>query len=334
MKTATTAFNKLVQDFFCCNLISQRNASPRTVASYRDAFRLFLNLLPDLTGKELPEITLSDLSPEVVTAFLGRLEADRHNSIRTRNNRFAALRSFFRYALSRNPDSMSTIQRVLDIPMKRFDRPQLGFLSREEVRSIIESPDTSTWSGRRDRVMFATLYNTGARVSEIASAKIGDLELDRTSASLLLHGKGRKERTVPLWKETACALRDWLPEVQPSAGSPLFPNTCGGYMSRSGVENRLHRSVASAREKCPSLKTRRISPHTFRHTTAMHLLQSGVDITVIALWLGHESPVTTHMYVEADLSMKEHALALVQEPGIKTHRYRPSDSLLRFLDSL
>jgi site-specific recombinase XerD len=226
------------------------------------------------------------------------------------------------------------IQKILNIPLKRYDRPQLGFLSREEIRGILDTPDVSTWSGRRDRVMFATLYNTGARVSELVSAKVGDLSYDNSSASLLLHGKGRKERTVPLWKETARALRTWLREVAADAPSPLFPNMAGKFMTRSGVEYRLRSILASAGKRYPSLKNRRISPHTFRHTTAMHLLQSGVDITVIALWLGHESPVTTHMYVEADLIMKERALAKVQEPGNKQARYRASDKLLQFLEAL
>lgn len=334
MIASTPAFAQLVQDFFCGCLMNQRNASPRTVASYRDTFRLLLGFFDTDRGKNPSQVELSDLTPSAVVAFLNHLEAKRHNSIRTRNNRFAALRAFLRYASGRDPASLSTVQKVLDIPLKRYDRPQMGFLSREEILAILDTPDVSTWSGRRDRVMFATLYNTGARVSELVSAKVGDLSYDNFSASLLLHGKGRKERTVPLWKETARALRTWFQEITADATSPLFPNMSGKFMTRSGVEYRLRSLLVSAGKRCPSLKNRRISPHTFRHTTAMHLLQSGVDITVIALWLGHESPVTTHMYVEADLIMKERALAKVQEPGTKQARYRASDKLLKFLESL
>jgi integrase/recombinase XerD len=334
MIASAPSFVQLVQEFFCGHLVNQRNASPWTVASYRDTFRLLLNFLNMESGKKPSHIEMRDVTPSAVVAFLKHLETKRHNSIRTRNNRFAALRAFLRYASGRDPASLSTIQQVLAIPLKRFDRPQMGFLSREEIQVILDMPDSSTWSGRRDRIMFATLYNTGARVSELASAKVADLSLDHTSASLRLHGKGRKERTVPLWKETRRALRVWLRDISADATAPLFPNISGKFMTRSGVEYRLHSLVMSAQKRCPSLKTRRISPHTFRHTTAMHLLQSGVDITVIALWLGHESPVTTHMYVEADLTMKERALAKVQEPGTRPVRYRASDKLLKFLDTL
>lgn len=334
MTTQTPAFGQLVQDFFCGHLMSQRNASPRTVASYRDTFRLLLGFMDKERGKKSAQIELSDLDVSAVTAFLSHLETDRNNCVRTRNNRFAAIRAFLIYASGRDPASLSETRKILSIPMKRFDRPQMGFLSREEVRIILDTPDVTTWSGRRDRVMFETLYNTGARVSELVSARIADFSCDRSSASLLLHGKGRKERTVPLWKETACALRTWLREVSDKTTAPLFPNTSGIFMTRSGVEYRLHSILKSAAARCPSLKTRRISPHTFRHTTAMHLLQSGVDITVIALWLGHESPMTTHMYVEADLAMKERALAKVGEPGAKHARYRASDKLLQFLETL
>ena len=225
------------------------------------------------------------------------------------------------------------VQQVLAIPMKRYDRPQMGFLSRDEVEAIFSTPDCSTWSGRRDRVMFAVLYNTGARVSELVSAKQQDLSLGQC-ASLRLHGKGRKTRTVPLWKDTARMLRKWLNEIRLDAAVPLFPNASGEHLTRSGVEYRLRELVRRAAKRCPSLGNRRISPHTFRHTTAMHLLQSGVDITVIALWLGHESTATTHMYVEADLAMKERALAKVQEPRTAPLRYRPTDRLLKFLDTL
>ena len=331
--SATPSFVHLIQDYFCGHLINQRNASPRTVASYRDTFRLLLGYLGTDRHKQPSQIELSDLTPDTVANFLNHLEHGRHNTVRTRNSRFAAIRAFLRYASARDPSSLLTVQRVLAIPMKRFDRPQMGFLSRPEVDAILATPDGSTWSGRRDSVMFAVLYNSGARVSELVSVKVQDLSLEHC-ASLRLHGKGRKDRTVPLWKGTARLLRKWMKEIRLDASAPLFPNASGEFLTRSGVEYRLHELVTSAATRCPSLRNRHISPHTFRHTTAMHLLQSGVDITVIALWLGHETPSTTHMYVQADLSMKERALAKVQEPQTGPLRYRPSDKLLKFLDTL
>jgi site-specific recombinase XerD len=331
--TTMPSFVHLVQDYFCGHLINQRNASPRTVASYRDTFRLLLGHVAHDRHKQPSRIEMGDLTPSAVAAFLNHLERGRHNAIRTRNNRFAAIRAFLRYASARDPTSLLTVQQVLAIPMKRFDRPQMRFLSHDEVEAILATPDGSTWSGRRDRVMFAVLYNTGARVSELAALRVQDLSLNQPS-TLRLHGKGRKERTVPLWKETARALRQWLKEITGEAQDPLFPNTSGAFLTRSGIEYRLRQLVTIAATRCPSLRKRRISPHTFRHTTAMHLLQSGVDITVIALWLGHESPATTHMYVEADLTMKERALAKTQAPRTATVRYRPRDKLLRFLETL
>jgi site-specific recombinase XerD len=202
-----------------------------------------------------------------------------------------------------------------------------------EIDALLAAPDRSTWSGHRDHVLFTTLYNTGARVSEIIGVRVADLVLEPV-AHVRLHGKGRKDRTVPLWKSTAKRLKEWLPRVKTGPDTPLFPNGRGVALSRSGVERRLRAAVARASVGCASLATRRISPHTFRHTTAMHLLQSGVDLSVIALWLGHESLDTTHLYVEADLAMKERALATVQEPASGRWRYRASDQLLAFLEGL
>ena len=329
----TVRFAELVQNFFSKRLVQQRNLSACTIASYRDTFKLLLRYLHNTCGKQPSQVTLDDLTPPMMEAFLGHLESDRGNSIRTRNSRFAAVRSFLTYAAAQEPQCLSTVQRVLAIPMKRFDRPQMEYLSRDEIDAIIASADCTTWSGRRDLAMFATLYNTGARVSELISVTVEDVRLD-ACASILLHGKGRKERTVPLWRDTVRQLKRWIREMDASDRAPLFPNASGGCITRSGVEYRLNRLVASASSTCPSLRDRRISPHTVRHTTAMHLLQSNVDITVIALWLGHESTATTHMYVEADLKMKERALASMQEPKTRRVRYQPSDKLLRFLENL
>jgi integrase/recombinase XerD len=322
----------LIQDFFCRHLIAQRNASPQTIAGYRDSFRLFLRYAQKRMKKDPAALQLEDLNADFVLEFLDYLEQKRGNSERTRNLRLAAIRSFLRYVSYRLPGSLSTIQAALAIPQKRFDRPSLEFLTREEVEAIITAPDKTTYSGHRDFIMFMTLYNTGARVSEIIGLRVSDLCLE-SRASILIHGKGRKQRTVPLWNSTKLHLKKWLIRLD-SDSEPLFPSRCGRLLSRSGVEYRLCLAVKKAAERFPSLEKRRISPHTFRHTTAMHLLQSGVDITVIALWLGHESPSTTHMYVEADLTMKENALKKLQDPSLKSVRYQPDDSILSFLENL
>lgn len=327
------SFPSLLQDFFCQRLVAQRSASARTVASYRDAFNLLLRYAQTRTKTTATNLTLADLDAPLVAGFLDHLEKDRGNSARSRNARLAAIRSFLRYASTRDPASLPVIQRVMGIPMKRFDRPLLGYLTRDEIEAILNAPNRSTWSGHRDHVMLATFYNTGARASEIAGLRVGDVSLDRTG-SIRIRGKGRKERIVPLWKSTAAALRKWLPRTSQSVDAPVFPNRHGAPLSRSGIEERLRAAVQTAAARVPTLKARRISPHTLRHTTAMHLLQSGVDITVIALWLGHESPATTHLYIEADLAMKERALKRLAAPPIGSPRYRASDHLLAFLEGL
>lgn len=324
----------MLREFFSQRLIIERNCSARTIASYRDAFRLLLRYAAERIHKPPASLALSELDAPLMLSFLDYLEQERNNSVRSRNARLAAIRSFMNYASFRDPESLPTIQRVLAIPVKRFERPLLTFLTREEMHAIVSAPDPGRWSGNRDRVMLATLYNTGARVSEIIAVRVSDVSLVQT-ACVRLHGKGRKDRTVPLWKSTTAALRCWLPQVNRGPDSPVFPNRAGAPLSRTGVEYRLQLAVELARSKCPTLQGRRISPHTIRHTTAMHLLQSGVDITVIALWLGHESPATTHLYVEADLSMKERALHKLQAPSTKAfQRFKPADKLLEFLDSL
>lgn len=333
MKTSMPTFATLLQDFFCQRLVAERNASARTVASYRDSFRLLLRFASARLKKDPSSLAVADLRAPLVVDFLRHLETERGNCARSRNARLAAVHSFMRYVTYRDPTSLQTAQQVLAIPSKRFDRPLLGFLTREEVEAVLAGPDRATWSGRRDHAMFMTLYNTGARVSELATLRVADLDLDR-SRSVHIHGKGRKERTVPLWKATMSVLKAWLPEVSTSPHAPAFPSRTGDRLSRSGIENRLRAAVRKAFEACPSLRKRKVSPHTFRHTTAMHLLQAGVDITVIAMWLGHESPTTTHAYVEANLAMKERALAKLQEIPSKARRFRASDHLLDFLDHL
>lgn len=327
------SFPAVLQDYFCLRLINQMNASPGTIGAYRDTFRLLLRYAEGRLKKSAVAITLEDLDAPLILDFLNHLEKNRGNSIRTRNARLAAIRAFMRYAAVREPAFLAVAQRVTAIPLKRFQRPLVGFLSREEMNAVLGAPDCTTWSGRRDRAMFTTFYNSGARVSEVSTLLIRDVTLGR-SPHVRLHGKGRKERTVPLWKETALRLREWLKQVDTKPESPLFPNRKGQPITRAGVESRLRRTVAKAAQKCRSLSERRVSPHVLRHTTAMHLLQSGVDLAVIALWLGHENPSTTHMYVEADLSIKKKALRRLQAPSVRDSRFRPSDRVLQFLESL
>jgi integrase/recombinase XerD len=334
MTPSGTSFPALLQAFFQRRLIAERGVSAHTIASYRDTFELLLGYVERRTGRPPSTLTLEEFDESTVLAFLDDLEGRRGNSPRTRNLRLTAIRSFWRYASVRDPTSLPIAQRVLAIPTKRFDRPALDFLSRQEVKALLDAPDRATWSGQRDAVLLAVLYNTGARVSEATGLRIADILFDRASA-LLLHGKGRKERVVPLWTSTSRQLRAWLGHLDRSPEAPVFPNRAGHPLSRSGVEKRLGLAIRRASQRCPSLLTRPISPHTLRHTTAMHLLQSGVDITVIAMWLGHEDTATTHQYVEADLAMKEAALKRLEDPGSRRPiRFKASKSILSFLEAL
>jgi integrase/recombinase XerD len=331
--TPTLTLGPLLQQFFVERLMQQQHASPRTVAAYRDSFRLLLAFAERRLHKRPADLNLKDLSASFVLDFLQHLEKDRYNSIRSRNARFAAIRAFMHFASFKDPSALAVTQRVLQIPMKKFERRLVGFLTREQMEAILDAPDQNTWAGRRDRVMLATLYNTGARVSELIGMRIADLTLE-TSPAVKIHGKGRKDRTIPLWRSTATQVRRWLKEYPRAPEQPLFPNRSGGTLTRTGVTERLHLAVQSLKEQYPELAKRHISPHLCRHSVAMHMLQSGVDITVIALWLGHESTTTTHMYIEADLAMKERALKTLQAPSTASVRYRPKDRVLQFLQSL
>jgi integrase/recombinase XerD len=333
VRTPQVGFAQLVQDFFLRRLVAQRGASARTVESYRDAFELLFGFLEQRTGKPPSTLELADLDAPVVLDFLDHLQTGRGNTARTRNARLAAIHSFMRYASVRDPASLPIAGRVLAIPAKRFDRPVLSYLSREQIAAILAAPDRRTWSGQRDAVMLATTYNTGARVSEITALRVGDLLLDRQTA-VHLHGKGRKQRVIPLWKNTTTQLRAWLGKINNAPEAPVFPNRSGAPISRSGVRDRLARAVALAEQHCPSLSGQHISPHTLRHSTAMHLLQSGTDVATIALWLGHSSPAVTHQYLEADLAAKEAVLKHLGDPGPAPTRFHPDDQLLAFLQNL
>jgi integrase/recombinase XerD len=323
----------LVERYFCDFLIKQRNASPETISSYRDAFCLFLRFSEQQFGRSPATLTLADFDAPQVLAFLDAIEKQRHCSVRSRNARLAALRSFLHYAALQEPAALASISHALAIPVKRFDRVPVSYLSREEVAAVLAAPDRNTWSGHRDAVMLATMYNTGARVSEVIRLNVEDLELGPT-ATVRIHGKGRKDRIIPLWKDTRRQLADWLCRISTARDTPLFPSRRSERLTRAGVRSRLSVAVAAARQTCPSLQKRRVFPHLVRHSTAMHLLQSGVDITVIALWLGHESTATTHMYVEADLTMKKRAISKITMPASGARTYRPTDRLLAFLEAL
>lgn len=328
------SFAALVQAYFAEYLTQQRALSAQTIAAYRDGFVLFLKFTEARLGKSPAAMALADITPELIMAFLDHLERQRHNSVRSRNARLAALRSFLKFVAHRDVSSLQVIERALGVPVKRFERQMFGYLSREEMLAVIGTPDDA-WLSQRDHALFLLMYNTGARVSEIIGLKVGDVVLDAAAACVHLHGKGRKQRSVPLWHSTVKTVRIWLRlNSQFEAASPLLPSRDGNAMTRSNVTKRLMLAVRTASEHHPRLTQQRISPHTIRHTTAMHLLQAGVDISVIALWLGHESPITTHHYVEADLTMKECALARLHEPDVRIQRYRAPDSLIDFLKTL
>jgi site-specific recombinase XerD len=327
------SFPALVQEFFTEYLVAQRALSPRTVASYRDSMTLFLGYATQQLGKQPVAVQLTDITPELVLKFLAHLERERHNSVRSRNLRLTAMRAFLKFAGRRDVAALHSVERVMAVPMKRFERPLLGHLTRPEMIAVLGHPGID-WTSRRDHLLLSLLYNTGARVSEIVGVRVVDVVLDG-AACVHLHGKGRKDRSVPLWKSTAVAIRAWLqanPTLRGSAA--LLPSRSGHPMTRCNVAQRLAIAVDRASVEQPSLKTKRVSPHSLRHTTAMHLLQSGVPFNVIALWLGHESTNTTHRYVEANLEMKEKALARLEAPDIKLKRYRASDDLMRFLKTL
>jgi integrase/recombinase XerD len=327
------AFPALVQYFFAQHLSAHKKASPRTVAAYRDTFRLFLAFLQDRTGRSPANLSVADLDAPAVLAFLQHLESDRRNEVRSRNARLCAIRSFFRVVSIRDPASIAVVNRVLAIPSKRTDRPLITFLTREEIDALLAAPDQTTWLGSRDHALLLALYNTGARASEITALLPREVTFGAQTL-VELHGKGRKERTVPLWPQTGRVLQRWFQKLPAGGNVPAFPTTRGTVLSADALDHLIQKAVSKAALRCPSLKSKRITPHVVRHTTAMHLLQSGVDIAVIALWLGHESIETTHGYVEADLSMKQRALDKLAPANGRLSRFRPADELMQFLSHL
>jgi site-specific recombinase XerD len=324
---------QLVQDFFCQRLQAQQQVSPHTLASYRDTLRLLLAFVEQKTGPPPSQQTLWDWRGPTILGFLDYLEKERGCQARTRNARLAALRAFMRYVSGQAPQTLALTSQVLAIPLKRFDRRLVQPLSVPEVQAILTATDPATPGGRRDHLLFSLLYHTGARVSEALKLQPQDIRWGPPSV-VCFHGKGRKERTVPLLKPLAKELKRALSQSPKESSALIFENRLGQALTRSGVEKRLDQTVRRATQQCPSLKTRSVSPHTFRHTTAMRLLQADVDIMVIALLLGHESPTTTHHYIELDLQMKERCLRKLQSPKTKTPRFKPPDRLLEFLEQL
>jgi integrase/recombinase XerD len=324
-----------LEAFFTERLITQRHASPRTVAAYRDTMRLLLGFAQHQTGKPPCALDFADLDAPLVGAFLQHLEHQRNNNVRTRNARLAAVHSLFRYAALGHPEHAALIQRVLSIPPKRFERAVVSFLVRDEIDALLAAPDGSTWIGRRDQSLLLVAVQAGLRVSELTALRCADVHLP-TGAHLKIHGKGRKERCTPLTAQTVAVLRVWLDERDREGRSadPLFPSRRGTFLSADAVEYLVTKYTASAAEHCPSLRGKHVTPHVLRHTSAMLLRQAGVDISVIALWLGHESIESTQIYLHADLALKERALERTAPPGILPGRYRPPDTLLAFLDGL
>ncbi len=328
-----TALAPTLQAFFTDRLIAQRHASPNTVAAYRDTLRLLLCFAEPQLGREASKLDVADLDAPLIGAFLHHLEHDRHNSVRTRNARLAAIHSLFRYAALRHPEHAALIERVLAIPPKRSDRALITFLTEPEVDALLQSPDRRTWTGRRDHALLLLTVQTGLRASELTGLTCGDIH-PGPGAHVSCLGKGRKQRITPLTRNTIAALRTWLRERAGHPGDPLFPTSRGAQLSRDALERRLKKHTANAISACPSLAAKKVTLHVLRHTAAMRLLHADVDTSVIALWLGHERIDTTRVYLHADLALKERALARTTPPNSTPGRYRPPDPILAYLESL
>jgi site-specific recombinase XerD len=322
-----------LQAFFTDRLARQRQVSPRTVDSYRDTLRLLLCFVQATTGKAPSSLEWSDLDEPTISAFLDHLEAERHNSPRTRNLRLTAIRSLFSYAALRHPEHAAVIARVLAIPTKHFDKRTISYLTADEAGALIDAPDLTRWEGRRDRALLLLALQTGLRVSELIGLDCADLVLG-TGAHVRCEGKGRKQRAVPLTGAVQAALRVWLAERAGEPRDPLFPTRTGRRLSRDAVERRVAIHAAAAAKASTSLRAKNLHPHVLRHSCAMSLLQARVDTAVIALWLGHADVRSTDAYVQADLTIKERALALTTPASVRPGRYKPPDAVIAFLEGL
>jgi len=332
MKTQAT-FSTLLQTYFTDRLLGQRNASPNTVASHRDTFRLLLQFADRSLHKAPTSLATEDLNAPFIGRFLDHLEKERGNQPRSRNTRLAAIHSFFGYVALQEPSLSAVAQRILAIPTKRYKTKPVDFLTRPEIEALLAVPDPTTWRGRRDRTLLLVAAQTGLRVSELIGLRCQDVALG-VGAHVRCTGKGRKTRCTPLRKEAITALRGWMRERDAQPTAVLFPSSRGGALSRDAVEDLLAKHATVARARCPSLKHKRVSPHVLRHSLAMELLQHGVDRSVIALWLGHESLETTQVYLHANLELKQKALATTKPYHGHSGRYRPNDKLLAFLQGL
>lgn len=328
-----TAVAPTLESWFTDRLGRQRQASPRTIASYRDTLRLLVCFLHDSTGKNPSNLDWDDLDEKAISAFLDHLETERHNGVRTRNLRLTAIRSLFRYAALRHPEHAALIQRVLAIPAKRFDKATVSFLNAAEATALVDAPDLQRWEGRRDRALLVLALQTGLRVSELIGLDCADVALG-TGGHVRCEGKGRKQRSTPLTGTAQKVLRVWMAERAGRAGDPLFPTRTGRRLSPDAIERRVAIHAATAATHCPTLQAKKLHPHMLRHSCAMSLLQAKVDVAVIALWLGHADMRSTDPYIHADLSIKERALAMTTPASVKPGRYTPPDSLLAFLESL
>jgi site-specific recombinase XerD len=329
----TPGFATLLQRFFTERLMQQRQASPHTISSYRDTFRLLLQFILKRLHKTASRVAFEDIDAPLISEFLNDLQNGRGITARSRNIRLAAIRSFFKLAAFELPTHSAQIQRVLAIPSKRYIRGQVGFLIRAEVDALLAAPARSTWSGRRDHALLLLTVQTGARLSEITHLKRQDVSLG-AGAHIQVVGKGRKQRCTPLTKQTVAVLKSWLQEPVRGNSEMLFPNARGGHLSADGMQYILAKHIAVARQTCPSLTRKRVTPHVLRHTAAMELLEAGVDTTVIALWLGHESAETTQIYLNTNLALKEKILAKTTPHEGRAGSYRPNDQLLAFLNAL
>jgi site-specific recombinase XerD len=330
----TAALPALLSRFFTDRLLSQLGASPRTVACYRDAFRLLLRFAAERLGRAPSDLRVEDLDAPFLAHFLDDLEHKRGCAVRTRNVRLSAIRSFFRYVAIEEPALALHCQRVLAMPAKRHERRPVEFLVEEEIAALVATPDPATWLGRRDRTLLLVAIRTGLRNSELTGLRRGDVVLAGTGSHVRCLGKGRKTRRTPLHPEVVPVLASWLDERGGDPGAFVFPSSRGVRLSADALQRLVAKHVAAAAALCPSLAEKRITPHVLRHTTAMELLRRGVDRSVIALWLGHESMETTQVYLHADMRLKQQALAHVTPSGLPPGRYQPDDPLLAFLESL
>ena len=328
-----TALAPTLEAFFTCRLVNEKGVSPHTIFAYRDTFRLLLTFAHERTGKQPSALELEDLDATLIAAFLDHLEHGRGNGPRTRNARLAAIHSMFRYAALRHPEHAALIARVIAVPTKRFDRAIVTYLTPDEVDALLAAPDRDRWIGRRDHALLTVAIQTGLRVTELTTLRCQDAHLG-TGPHVQVTGKGRKQRATPLTSQTVAVLRQGLQERAGQPEQPLFPTSRGRQLSRDAIALLIRNHAATASHICPTLKTKKVSPHTLRHTAAMNLLHAGVDSTVIALWLGHESVEATQIYLHADMAIKERALARTTPPDSAPGRYRPPDRLLAFLEAL